>query len=225
MTMGNNEFMFDLKEKIIRYRRYISYLFQFFFIERPRGLDFSMRSRDAGITYPTSSGYGRTPKKAVDNMLSKCEIEPSSSFIDIGSGKGGVICDASRFPFKQVTGIDYEEWLHNIAHKNIEILGLSSRVNSISIDALEYKGYADYSHIFMFRPFGSEMMIRLSNVLGDQLKERVQNNQTTYLIVYGGVVMTDLLANQFLNENFSIICDEICPFRLTNLRILKFPED
>jgi hypothetical protein len=77
---------------IKRYLRWARYLMRYLFIEMPRGLDFTMRNKTAGISSEGSHGYALTPEKAFDQVMSNLNIEVVDNFIDIGSGKGGGAC-------------------------------------------------------------------------------------------------------------------------------------
>ena len=66
-----------------RILRGINYFFNYFFVEAPRGLDFSMRDL-AGIENKSYNGYAMTSKKALKNLLSFIENKEELSFLDIG---------------------------------------------------------------------------------------------------------------------------------------------
>lgn len=72
---------------IKRIFRGIEFAFQSFFVEKPRGLDFSMRYKFTGDE--GSHGYALTPKKSFRNLMKNIEVLPDDAFIDIGCGKGG----------------------------------------------------------------------------------------------------------------------------------------
>lgn len=106
-----------------RILRGIYNLLNYFFVEAPRGLDFSMRDL-AGIENESYNGYAMTSKKALKNLLSFIENKEELSFldIDIGSGKGAVVYFADLLGFKNSHGIEYNLRLHNIAVKNFKAL-------------------------------------------------------------------------------------------------------
>ena len=99
-----------------RILRGINYFLNYFFVEAPRGLDFSMRDL-SGIENESYNGYAMTSKKALKNLLSFIENKQELSFLDIGSGKGAVVYFADSLGFKNSHGIEYNLRLHNIAKK------------------------------------------------------------------------------------------------------------
>ena len=59
--------MGNISRALKRYRRGLTYLFASLFIEKPRGLDFSMRSRDGWRA--GNNGYSLTPKGLFDEIF------------------------------------------------------------------------------------------------------------------------------------------------------------
>ena len=58
-----------MNKAIRRYLRGAEYFLRYAFVECPRGLDFSIRNKAAGITLAGNHGYALTSKKALRNML------------------------------------------------------------------------------------------------------------------------------------------------------------
>ena len=78
------------------------------------------------------------------SIMSQIHIDHSEfTFIDIGSGKGKLLLLASKYPFKQIVGVEYAPLLHSIALKNCAVFKSSeqrcSRITPLLSDALEYK--------------------------------------------------------------------------------------
>lgn len=48
------------------------------------------------------------------------EVGPADVFIELGAGKGRVLCQAARYPFRRVIGVDISPQLIDIARENIE---------------------------------------------------------------------------------------------------------
>jgi SAM-dependent methyltransferase len=86
------------------------------------------------------------------------DLRPGTSdvFLDFGSGKGQVLLIAALFPFKRVTGVEYDQELAERSRRNIEIAlpRLRTRaVECITADVLESNVDDDASVVFMFNPF------------------------------------------------------------------------
>ena len=116
-----------MKKKLLWLFRVFEYGFNYYFIEKPRGLDFSKRSKERK-TLKESSGYALTSKRALKNIFKDIPIDKESIFIDIGSGKGGTPYFSLDLGFNKSAGLEYESYLHKIAKKNIRTLGLEQSI-------------------------------------------------------------------------------------------------
>lgn len=79
-------------------------------------------------------------------------------FCDYGSGKGGVLAVAARYPFKQVSGIEFCPDLHAIALKNLEQLSKSGKIIASSVmpilqDATNFIPPAEPHVFYFYNPF------------------------------------------------------------------------
>ena len=136
-----------IKSNVKRYIRGIIFLLKYIFLEKPRGLDFSLRQRSHGILSKGNHGYALTQEKAFDDIMKHINITKQDKFIDIGCGKGGTLLYASKYPFKRIAGIEIEESLYKIAKKNFEILDMASVeiYNDNAVSFADYMGYNVFS--------------------------------------------------------------------------------
>lgn len=202
--------------EVLRIYRGISYFLSYLILELPRGLNISPRAKSIGITLQGNHGYALTSRAALKNMLAGIGLQ-NQSFLDIGSGKGGVIIYSHQLGCLNSAGIEFEKPLHDIAVKNIERLKLNTHCTSYNLDARNFKSYADFDILFMFNPFGDDIYeavikeIKLQ-LLGSDLK------RARYLICYGG-------ANIGAVKNsgvFALIREDYCPYRGNSFRVFKF---
>jgi len=145
-----------MKRLYVRYSRYL-YFIIVCFVERIQGLDFTMR--DQRLLKETNNklhGYAITPKKHLDEIFSCLSLEETDKFIDIGCGKGYVLWYASKYSFSEIMGIDIDERLIRIAHKNMERLKLHN-VRLLCEDATKFSSYATYGVYYLANPFGAEI--------------------------------------------------------------------
>ena len=91
-------------------------------------------------------------KKALRNILSNVPHR-GRSLIDIGSGKGGVICFGHELGLARCEGVEYEPFLHETASRNIARLGYGANVRSNQADARLFDRYAEFDIYFLFNPF------------------------------------------------------------------------
>lgn len=91
-----------------------------------------------------------------------------SSFLDYGSGKGRVMIMALRAGFKSVIGVEYDARLCEIARKNIaKIKAKDSSGNWVvhNGDAADYEVPADVSVVFLYNPFGCNLVAHVMHKL------------------------------------------------------------
>ena len=66
--------------------------------------------------------YHPAPARVTRYMIKHLGLDyPSTTFVDIGSGKGRATLVASEFPFRKVIGIEIDQRLHDVAGRNVEI--------------------------------------------------------------------------------------------------------
>lgn len=88
------------------------------------------------------------------------------TFIDVGSGKGRVLFLAAEFNFKRIVGIEFASALHEIALRNIALVGLEERVEAVCIDAAEYEWPEEPLVLYFYNPF---LLPVMRKILGDVL--------------------------------------------------------
>ena len=199
--------------KINRILRGVRYSLRYLFLEYPRGLDFSMRNKSKGIDLPGNHGYALTSKSALKNLLSEIPYQ-GKSFLDIGSGKGGPVVYSHQLGCARSAGIEYERHLHEIAEKNIRILGLKDSCSSFCVDAREFSGYADYDIYFLFNPFDDDIYQDCIDAIVAQNRAR-PGLGPKYLICYGGANLEAVTRH----DVFTLIIEDICPYRLNSYRV------
>jgi 16S rRNA G966 N2-methylase RsmD len=162
-----------------------------------------------------SHGYALTSHSALQNMLTGITLH-NKSFLDIGSGKGGVTIYAQQLGCAISAGIEYEKHLHDIALRNIARLNLESSCTSYNLDARSFENYADFDIFFMFNPFDDHIYEEVINAIRLQI---VQSNflRQRHLVCYGGGNI------EAVNKSglFSLIREDRCPYRGTLFRVFE----
>jgi 16S rRNA G966 N2-methylase RsmD len=197
------------KIKMKRVFRGIKSFIVWLFLEKPRGLDFSIRNlRNIQDGF---HGYAATSWRAIENINSILPLR-GSSFLDIGSGKGLVLLNAHKLGAKKSTGIEYSSYLHEVAERNFKVLKVQESVVSINANALEFSGYQNYDVYFMFNPFDFEIY---SKVISNILEQIAGSNVLRYLICYGDA------NHEFIERQpgVSVFYEGICPIRGNQIAI------
>jgi cyclopropane fatty-acyl-phospholipid synthase-like methyltransferase len=96
------------------------------------------------------------------------------TFIDVGSGKGRVLFVAAEYPFRKVMGVEFSNALHEDALVNLNRYKFSGRrcsdIEPVHADAREFEFPNDNLVIYLFNPFGPEVMERMLANLEGSLK-------------------------------------------------------
>ena len=186
----------NLDELANRLRRYLLFLGEYLFMERPRGLDFTMRDtrlyqQSAGKYH----GYSKTDEKHLQEIFRTLDFSRCRKLLDVGCGKGVVLKEAAKFPFERIAGIELQEELVRTAGKNFRILGLEKRISYMQADALDFDGYGEFDVFFFFNPFSEEVFGR---VIDRILESRKSDGPLTF--IYHNPRYLDALEERFKRE-------------------------
>jgi hypothetical protein len=87
------------------------------------------------------------------------------TFVDMGSGKGRMLFVAAEYPFRRVIGVEFSNVLHEEAVANIRRYRHRKQrcadIESVHADAAEFEFPDENLVIYMFNPFGPEVMGRM----------------------------------------------------------------
>jgi SAM-dependent methyltransferase len=106
-------------------------------------------------------------------------------FLDMGSGKGRALLIASEFPFKKIIGIEISEQLHRIAEENVKRYRPATQqcrdIDLICGDVLDYAYGDDPIVLFLFDPFGRDILIEVIAKLEASLKAKPREAFVVYV--------------------------------------------
>lgn len=129
--------------------------------------------------------YEPTPTKIFRYIIKRIHIKHQDYvFIDYGSGKGRTLLLASDLPFKKIIGIEFSEYLHNIAKNNISVYRNKQQrchnIQSLCVDAVSYSLPDEPCVIFFYNPFEPIVMEKvLSNI-----KSSIEQNPRNIILIY-----------------------------------------
>ncbi len=113
--------------------------------------------------------YGSVQYQTIHSVLGHLRLQPDDIFVDLGCGKGRVVCCAARHKVEEVIGIEYSDELAESAKRNS--IGLRGRKSPISIVHAPVEDF-DYNRgtvFYMFHPFGpvtlQRVMAKLATIL------------------------------------------------------------
>lgn len=88
--------------------------------DKMRGLDFAREVQtENGIMYGAPSTLR---VRYIVNKYFKNHITDSDSIIDIGCGKGKMLTFFCKYPFKNISGLEYVKEMVDIAQNNLNVL-------------------------------------------------------------------------------------------------------
>jgi SAM-dependent methyltransferase len=87
------------------------------------------------------------------------------TFVDMGSGKGRMLFVAAEFPFRRVLGVEFSKTLHEEALENLGRYRHRSKrcgtIEPVHANATEFEFPEEKLVVYMFNPFGPEVMGRM----------------------------------------------------------------
>jgi SAM-dependent methyltransferase len=89
--------------------------------------------------------------------LGRHPIHPDDVFLDLGSGKGRVVLEAARRPFRRVMGVELSPQLTAIAARNVDACRPRLRcqdVQLVTADVTTFRVPDDVTVVYMCNPFG-----------------------------------------------------------------------
>jgi SAM-dependent methyltransferase len=126
----------------------------------PKAEDVVGEIRDSEIYLPVRTSNARA---ALSDLPMKDLSE--YTFVDLGSGKGRMLFIAAEYPFRKVVGVEFSNLLHAQAETNLGMYKKRRQrcgsIESICADAAEFEFPEGKLVIYMFNPFGPEVMRRM----------------------------------------------------------------
>ncbi len=124
------------------------------------------RSKPSEVVGELKDGRQYGPVRAANARTALRELPIKNysdyTFIDIGSGKGRVLFVAAEQPFHKVQGVEFATSLHEEALANIQRYNhrgqRCSNIESINANAAEFEFPNENLVIYLFNPFGPEIM-------------------------------------------------------------------
>jgi SAM-dependent methyltransferase len=130
-----------------------------------------------------ATGYLPVRPRVFLRALSSLPIDYSKYyFVDLGSGKGRAILLAARYPFKRLVGVEFAKELYDAAVRNTSHsrYGRGS-VQFVWADVLEFDFPAQPCVLYLFHPFGAEMMSVLLTKVARSLTEKPRDIILVYV--------------------------------------------
>lgn len=137
---------------------------------------------EIGTNVERANDYSATPRCLIDT-LSHLKVSNQDSIIDMGCGKGLAMYYMSKFPFKQIDGIELSRQLVQEARYNLNKVCPQSkgRINLICADAGKYKNYDKYNFFYIYNSFPRQVMREVIEQISISLERKPRKVFILYL--------------------------------------------
>jgi len=176
------EFFYINKKFIMYYKNSINNLVRDYHYDKRYNISTIGSNKDIiKSKYNDSYNYQPLPYEHLSRLIKNLKLKKDDVFIDIGCGKGRVICILGQKRIKKVVGVDINKKLIKIAKDNINSLRFKkTKINSLCKNIIKYK-FTDENIFLIYNPFGKKTLKKtLSNI-----KKSLIRNPRKIKIVYG----------------------------------------
>lgn len=158
------------------------------------GADELRKLKDKGIDIRHATIYMPTSYDMLEDLFQQLNSNSIHHFIDIGCGKGRVLCVAAYHGIKKLTGIDFskefcDEAIENLEHVKQTFPHLQYTIKNN--DAFYYDIPGDADCLFFFNPFDESIM---SGVV-ENIEISLENNPRDIMVVYLNPLNKKLFTN------------------------------
>lgn len=107
---------------------------------------------------PDAVYYATVNYSETRQVLQRLNLQPSDVFVDVGAGKGRVLCLAAQHKVRRVVGVEYSAELVAVARRNVcQMRAKQSPVEVHSLAAEEFD-YSAASVLYFFNPFEANIL-------------------------------------------------------------------
>lgn len=147
------------------------------------GSDELKNTAASGVDISHATVYMPASYLLLEDVFTRLPGNVRNHFLDIGCGKGRVLCVAANYGFKKVTGIDFSTEFCNCAIGNLQLT--KNRFNSleykiINQDAVQTEIPDDVDCIFFFNPFDLFIMKKVSGNIRNSYNRNPRNIYVIY---------------------------------------------
>ncbi len=155
--------------------------------ERRLGIQTSGRKQ---IAHADAERFEPVPYAVLERILARLAPTPDAVVVDLGSGKGRLVCGAALRPLRQVIGVEIDPALHADAERNAARLrGRRAPIRLFCQSATEFD-CQDVDTVLLFNPFGEATM----RVVLAQLRRSWEQRPRPLQIAYVNAVCGHLFA-------------------------------
>lgn len=151
------------------------------------------------IQFPDAYEYATMRYSTINRILKHLRLQPSDVLVDLGSGKGRVLCCAARFAMRKVVGVELSKEMYDAATLNVaKMRGRKSPITIHHTTAQEFD-YSEGTVFTLFNPFGASTLASVLEKLGLNL----QTNPRCVTIAYANPEHDDVFARMKWLERYA----------------------
>lgn len=133
---------------------------------------------------PTNHTYVPTRPKCARRVFENLPIDElrDYTFIDFGCGKGRLLMMAAALPFRNFIGIELRKEVYEQAIQNFEKCRHNGfpAIECLNIDATEFQLPNEKMVVFLFNPFGEDVLRKVLENLGRSLRANFRDVVIAY---------------------------------------------
>ena len=179
-----------------------------------RGLDTSAHAIEPEHDHPDRVWYVPSSWHALPRALYQLEVSDRDTFIDFGCGKGGVVHQAARRPFRRVIGVEISPVLAEIARSNLAARRHQHKCRDVEIvvsDAVEFPVPDDLTIAYLFHPFENETLDTVLRSIIESIDRRPRHVALIYVCPVQGIRVLETGRFRRLKEQPSRLLDPPWP--------------
>jgi SAM-dependent methyltransferase len=134
--------------------------------------------------------YGYLAYHTYFSIFDRLQLTPDDVVVDLGCGKGRVVCVAATYRVKAAIGVEIDPPLCEIAEKNAASMHSRRAPIRIACQSAVDFDYDDTNVIVMFHPFGADTM----RAVLAQWERSLERRPRIIRIAYGNPILSPLLA-------------------------------
>ena len=123
------------------------------------------------VNRPDSNRYATFAYGSIHRIVRHLDLRPTDAFVDIGCGKGRVICSAARFDVRRVIGVDIDPALCEQARTNASTMRGRRAIVEVSNCGAQDFDYGECTKFFLFNSFGAATLKLVLESIERSLRE------------------------------------------------------
>jgi SAM-dependent methyltransferase len=138
-------------------------------LAQDRRLGVRTRGAETTVTRPGAVYYATADYAATRRVLRRLDLQRDDVFVDVGAGKGRVLCCAARRRLERVVGVEYDQRLAGVARSNVA--RLRGRLTPVDVHtrAAEDFNYSGATALYLFNPFEADVLGLVLGKIGADL--------------------------------------------------------